>query len=450
MTPLDRRGFLRLGALLSAAGVAGCLNDNGADEDSPYHEWVPADPETIVAAHIDIGVAKSSTEETEILPLILPSSDDADPSEYAPQIDGLEDLDDPLLTVPLAMGGRIMAATIGFYAAGLGYLVDPEQPTNGPTDLFYVNGVVGVAGDLDIDRAKEQLNSGSEGVIFDDPFEKTSERSGFELFEPTTDNYESVVGIGSSGAIMANTRAELEPVIDVISGDADRAVEVRDRFEWLVDTVGDGHFSVGWVGDPDLEQFIWGNADEQLPVDFVNSHDAMFTSLTFQIDENENTARLAAQGISSDDVARDRLESRLGTASDDLDVSFEEDRVSATGTYGSDALDIEFRERGESGDDGEELDPEEDPPPAVADAVPEDAFRFERIESENRVDVHVEKSFEADELTVTATESEWESSISPVEKVNYLTVYLDPEGDTVIVSVTVGDETGVVAVREFS
>ncbi|WP_248516744.1 hypothetical protein [Salinarchaeum laminariae] len=447
MTSFDRRSFLRLGAALSAAGVAGCLEGEEDREDAPFQKWVPAESETIVAAHVDLGVAEGSADETEILPLILPSGGDGEPVEYAPQIEGLTEIDDPLLTVPLALGGRIMAATIGFYAAGLGYLVDPEQSVDGPSDLFYVNGVVGVTGDLDIDRATEQLRSGTDGAVFQDTFERTGEHGGFELFEPVSDRNESVVAIESAGALMATTRAELLPVIDVVSGDAARAVETRDRFEWLVDTVGDGHFSVGWVDDPDLERFIWGNADEQLPIEFVTAHDAMFTSLTFDMDDGTNTARLAAQGISTD-AARDRIEARLGAASDDLDVSFEDDRVSATGTYGSDALDVEFSKRGD-GDDGEAVDPEVDPPQAVSDAVPADAFRFEHVPSENLVEVHVETSFEADELTVRTTESGSARSVSPVESVRYLTVYLDPDGDQVVVSVTVGDESGVVAVREF-
>ncbi|GAB3687280.1 hypothetical protein GCM10028857_20210 [Salinarchaeum chitinilyticum] len=446
MTRLDRRGVLRLGAALTAAGVAGCFADTG-DDRSDHYEWAPADESTIVTAHVDLGIPESASKANELLPVILPSRDDAETAEYAPRISGLDEVDDPLLTVPIALGGRMLAATIGFYAAGLGYLVDPDGSQGGATDLYYVNGVVGVAGDLDVDRAVENLRSGTEGPVFQNAFERTGDRGGFELFESTSDGDGAVVAVDGSAAFMANDRRELVPVVDAASGASARAIEERDRFEWLAETAGEGHLSVGWIGAPDLEQFFWGNAEEQLSTEFAASRSSLFASVSFEPDGAQTTARLATEAVGDD--ARKRLESRLGTASDDHEFSVDGDRVSVVGTYASDVLDVEYTRRGDGGDDGQQIDPDEDPPPVVEETVPDDAFRFDYHESENRVDVHVEKSFAADELTVRAVESEWSSSVSPVEGVNYLTVYVDPEGDQVVVTVTVGDESGVVAAREF-
>jgi hypothetical protein len=448
MTSLDRRSVLRLGVAAAAAASAGCLVDGETDEDS-FVEWIPADNDGILTAQVDLDVPDAAPGQTDLLPLILPSRDGEGGPAYVPRISGLTEIDDPLLTVPIGLGGRVLAATIGLYAAGLGYLVDPERPPSSASDLVFVNGVVGVGGDLDVERARERLTGGTEGVIFHDPFERTGEYAGYDLYAPTTDVGEAIVALDGSSVLMADARDELEPVVDAARGEVDRAIDERDRFGWLVDEAGGGHFTVGWMGERDFEELYWGNADEQLPVDFLARHDAMFTSITLDPETGESTAELAAAGIDSE-AGRERLEARLGAATDDLALSVEADRVSARATYGSDALDVEFRERGDGGgEDGDAVDPDEDPPPAVAQAVPEDAFRFEHVESENRVDVHVERSFEADELTVRAIESEWSSSVSPASNVERLTAYVHPEGDTVVVIVTVDGESGVVAVREF-
>jgi hypothetical protein len=448
MTSLDRRSVLRLGAAAVAAASAGCLVDGETDED-PFAEWIPADSDGILTAHVDLDVPDSAPGQTDLLPLILPSRDDGDGPAHVPQISGLSEIDDPLLTVPIGLGGRVLAATIGLYAAGLGYLVDPERPAPGASDLVFVNGVVGVAGDIDVERARDRLTGGTEGMIFHDPFERTGEYAGYDLYAPATDVGEAVVALDGSAVLMADTRDEIEPVVDAASGEVDRAVDESDRFGWLVDEAGGGHFTVGWVGDRDFEELFWGNAEEQLPVDFVARHDALFTSMTLDPESGESTAELAAAGIDGE-TARDRLEARLGTATDDLELSVAGDRVAASATYDSDALDVEFRERGTGGGNaGDAVDPDADPPPAVAEAVPEDAFRFEYVEAENRVDVHVEASLQADELTVRAVESEWSSTVSPADNVERLTAYVHPEGDTVVVSATVDGESGVVAVWEF-
>lgn len=444
MTDLDRRTVLRIGAA-AVATSAGCLAD-GADDDDQYTEWIPADSNGILTAHVDLEISESTSGGGDLLPLILPSQDDAADAAYVPQISGPDGIDDPLLTVPIGLSGRVLVATIGLYVAGLGYLVDLETPEGNASDLVFVNGVVAVTGDLDVERARDRLTSGTEGPAFQEPFEPTGEYAGYDLYVPATDANEAVVAIDGSAALMADTRAELEPVIDAARGDVGRAIETRDRFGWLVDEAGGGHLTVGWVGGIDLEQFFVGDAEEQLPTEFLRRYDALFTSITLDPESDEVTAELAAGGI-DDEAARDRLTDRIGTATNDLNTSVDGERMSATGTYGSDVLDVEFRER-EGGEEGTEV-PEVDPPQAVAEAVPEDAFRFEYMESENRVDVHIEESFEAEELTVWTVESEWESTVSPIGSVNRLTVYVDPDGDTVVVSVTVDGESGVVAVREF-
>jgi hypothetical protein len=341
MTSLDRRSVLRLGAAAVAAASAGCLVDGETDED-PFAEWIPADSDGILTAHVDLDVPDSAPGQTDLLPLILPSRDDGDGPAHVPQISGLSEIDDPLLTVPIGLGGRVLAATIGLYAAGLGYLVDPERPAPGASDLVFVNGVVGVAGDIDVERARDRLTGGTEGMIFHDPFERTGEYAGYDLYAPATDVGEAVVALDGSAVLMADTRDEIEPVVDAASGEVDRAVDESDRFGWLVDEAGGGHFTVGWVGDRDFEELFWGNAEEQLPVDFVARHDALFTSMTLDPESGESTAELAAAGIDGE-TARDRLEARLGTATDDLELSVAGDRVAASATYDSDALDVEFR-----------------------------------------------------------------------------------------------------------
>jgi hypothetical protein len=166
----------------------------------------------------------------------------------------------------------------------------------------------------------------------------------------------------------------------------------------------------------------------------------------FAPDENEMVAELALRDDELDGSGSDRLESELGTSSDDTSVTAGEGRFSATGTYTGDVFDIDFSQPSKTPVATEQV-PSGDPPQAVADAVPEDAFEF-TYENERRVKVGITADLAVDEVTVRAVESDFESSTTTPQSGLYFYIYPDPEGDEIVVTATVDGETGVVARRE--
>ena len=84
--------------------------------------------------------------------------------------------------------------------------------------------------------------------------------------------------------------------------------------------------------------------------------------------------------------------------------------------------------------------PSGDPPPKVAERVPEDAVEFS-YDGRRKVKVGLTADMAVDKVTMRALESGWEgSTTTPQEGLNFY-VYIDPEGDEV--AVTAISRTGI-------
>jgi hypothetical protein len=234
-------------------------------------------------------------------------------------------------------------------------------------------------------------------------------------------------------------------VIDTERGDHGRATDNLDVFEWLMETAGTGHFVVGWTGPANLADFYFGDARNRPGAELVTQQDDFCSSVTFAVDDNEMTADFALRDSDLDGEKRDRLDARLGTESDDREIEFDSQRVSVSGTYSTDVLDIEFSESGDGSDD----DQFGETPPEVENAVPDGAFEFSYNEEQRRVRVDLVTEFEAERVAVQSVEAGGEISTSDWGAINSLYVRVDPEGDEVVVLVTVDGKTGPVARTEI-
>jgi hypothetical protein len=85
----------------------------------------------------------------------------------------------------------------------------------------------------------------------------------------------------------------------------------------------------------------------------------------------------------------------------------------------------------------------------VAAVVSEDAFEFNYDAEQNSVRVDFIEDFEADRVTVRTLQSESSRSSTTPGPISSMTVYVHPDGDTVVVTVTVDGTTGEVVRREF-
>lgn len=444
MSPIDRRQFLTLGSAATAVALGGCLGGDGGESEPTYATWAPAGDGSLWTAYLDVAVARESEEAEQLLPVILPSDDGGEDVEAVPSVSGQNSIDDPLLVWPLEVGGQLIGAgALGLAVAGLGAHLDPETSPRGFDELLFVSNVGIGTGDLDADRLDETLRDGDPEVPLDVVFEPTGEYGEFALYEPAGDDADGIIAVGESAVLIADTVAEIRAVVDVWRGDGDRAVDAVEPYEWLVEAVGSGHVTAGWVGPVDLEEFYFDDPGDRPVADRLARRDDVMASVTFSPDDGTVTADLALGVADGDGSARRRLASEFGSASEDVTVSGDGDRASVTATYAPDVLDVEFRDRGQ-GDDGPDV-PSGDPPPEVREAVPGDALEFSYEPDRTRVRVEIVEPIDAEHLRIVATEGSGEFSTSTPNGFQYMNVQVDPDGDEVVVVATVDGAEGTVA-----
>lgn len=448
MQHVDRRRFLEFGVAGAAAALGGCLS-SGRNESSTYTDWIPTTGDRLRTAYADLTISQASSDIDPLLPLALPSGDGADPAEFTPDFSEVDDLTDPLLEIPLQTGSRvIVASSLSLAFAGLGYLVDPAEPTVGVTELFLVDSTIVGTGEIDAAKADEALRSGTPGPFGDLRFEVVDDGDEYTTYEPSGEET-GTAAVSDSAVLVADTREQVRAVLDARRGDRGRAVEEDDDVAWLFDAAGTGDILVGWQGPVEFEDFSWGGGESALETGVVSAQNDVVASVALSPEAGDVTAGFALRDPDLDGETGDRLASRLGSSAQERSVTVEDDRVSATATYPDDVLDVELVEPGRTTQrttvpDGDDL------PPEVAAAVPEDAFEFSYDEDQGTVRVNFVAEFEADRVTVTAVESENEVSTSSVGAVNYLNVFVGSGGDEVVVTVTVDGETGAVAREEVA
>jgi hypothetical protein len=381
---------------------------------------------------------------------MFPSVRASDETEFRPAISGLDEIDDLCLAAPLEIGGRMMGgAVLSVAVTGLSYLVDPEQPTQGVRELFVADDVVVGRGDIDTEQAVARLTAGTESAFGDIPFERVGEEDDFTLYRSTVDDTVVVAAIREDAILVANTRDEIRTVIETERGDHERATERMDTFEWLVETAGTGQFVAGWLSPANLSEYYFGDVENRPGADLITQQDDFCASVSFSVEDSEITTDLALHDSGLDAEKRDRLDSRLGTASEKRDISFDGERVSVTGTYDTDVLDIEFTEPGDDGSGSGSDDIASEAPPEVEEAVPDGAFSFSYDEKRERVRVEFVEAFEAERVTIQSIEADSEFSSPDPSAINYAYVFVDPDGDEVVVTVTVDGESGPVARTEI-
>ncbi|QSG11698.1 Glycosyl hydrolases family 32 (levanase/invertase) [Halapricum desulfuricans] len=448
MTNLHRRRFLELGAAATAVSLGGCLGSS--DEMPAYAEWIPATDGGVHVGYLDFSIATEAEGGNELLPLILPTNATGSPREVLSEVSGLDSVDDPLLTWPLEVGGKLIGgAALGIAVSGLGHLVDPEQPDRGIEELFMADTVAVGRGTIDLDEAAETLRSGSDGPIGEIPFEESGSVGEFTLYEPTDDEtLDGVTAISETAVLVADTREEIQRVVETTQGERDREIEETETFEWLLETAGDGHVAGGWMGPIDLEDVYFGDPAERPVDDLLRADDDVLASVTFDPNEGEVTADLAVQRP-LDDATASRLESQFGSESGDHSVSIEDEQVTASGTYSEDVLDFEFTQPDRGTTAAPDASEPVDPPKAVAKAVPDDAFEFTYEADQDRVKIGITEDLDVEEVTFEAVKADYEASTTTPRADMYMYVYVDTEGDTVVVTVTVDGTSGVVARKEF-
>lgn len=443
---LDRRRFLSLCVATSCATAAGCL---GPANGGGYERWLPATDGSMVMAYVDLSVAEESPDAERLLPVILPSGNTGADRSLS-SISGLDEIGDPLVTTPLQIGGRIMgAASLSIAATGLGPLLFPEGSFQAVEELLLVDGVViAELGDVEHATVREKIREGTDNPLGKIPFERTGELHDYAVYEPTPSDVDGVLTLGDSTIIFGDTREDVRTVLGARNDDQSRAVAHDETIDWLFENAGEGHFAVGWSGEFRAEEFYFGDPDEDLAGHPLVERETVLSSVRFAPENEAVVADVALSDPALSETDRDRLRSRLGSAGTDVSVSTDGNRLTMTGSYTQDVLDVEYStvtETTESPPPEERYEGVGETPAVVDSAVPDRAFAFVYDDSEGTVRVRFLEEFAADEVTIIALESEGEVSTTSPGPTDYLTVPVDPNGDEVVVVVTVDGEAGEVA-----
>ncbi|QGN07775.1 hypothetical protein Hrd1104_11010 [Halorhabdus sp. CBA1104] len=445
MTSLHRRRFLRLGGAATAVALGGCL---GMTNGSPsYAEWLPAPDGGVNVAYLDFSIASETAGGDELLPLILPADTAGGADRVLTDVSGFDSVDDPLLSWPLAVGGRLVAgAALAIAVSGFGPLIDPEQPDRGIGELFMAGNVAIGLGEFDRSEAAETLRSGSAGPVGDVPFEETGSIGSFTLYAPPGEELDGVTAINDTAVVVADTREEIRRVVETANGDRASAIEHSETLTWLLETAGTGHVAGGWLGPVDLDDAYFGEPADRPVTDLIRPTDDVLASVTFEPDTGHIRADFAVQRSLDDEVAS-QFDARFGSASETHSVSIDGDRVTASGTYSEGVLDFEVIQPDRTTTATPDTSAPVDPPEAVATAVPDEAFAFTYEADQERVRVGITKPLDVDEVAFEAVESGYEASTTTPRADMYLYLYVDPDGDTVVVTATVDGTSGVVARR---
>ncbi|MFD1588480.1 hypothetical protein ACFR9U_15985 [Halorientalis brevis] len=438
---LNRRRFIELGTTATAAALAGCWRTN---QTPSYTEWIPATAGSTLTGYIDLTVSAKTSKIDPVLPLILPSSDDTTSAQFTPNLSGLDEIDDPLLKLPLKTGGQVIATSaLSLVVSGLGYLIDLQTPSEGVTELLIANQTTIGTGEIDVARADKSLRNGREGAFGEINHETVSETGEFTIYEPSTD-VDAAVALSDSGVIVADTRSKVRTAIETWRGNRNRAVDDNDTYEWLSNTVGSGDLLVGWDGPVQLADYYWESEDPSLVTDIVTQQVDVFSSLTFAPESRKIRTDLALQSDDVERMSRAQLKAQFGMSKKQGSLSINGNRLSVTTTLSEDDLDVDVVQSAETTAEPT-VQSSNNQPEKISEAIPDNAIEFSHRAEQDLVRVNFVKEFDADKVTIRALESGSETSTTTPRSVSYLTVYAASGGDEVVVTATIDGVSGEIA-----
>lgn len=343
---LSRRRLLQLGAAGAAVATAGCsgiLGDDDGGDVPGYASYLPVTGEDgdsegeAFVAYLDIAALDE-----------LPDSEDSGGGGGSDTVPS-----DPMLGFPLsgavalAFVGALSLAPLGFSSTFSGSESDggDSDDSEPPIDEMLIagSGVV-VTGDFDTDALGERVTSENENSLRP-ALEQVDEIGDYTVYaNPDPAGEEQTRYAIGSEEIVIGTQEEIQRVVDVINGDSQPAHEAFDEFRWLLSEAGDGLIVTGGYS-PDGE-FTGGDSEDgegesdSFTQEFeeLEAANGGVGSLDFDSDAQQATARLALSFDELSDEQRSEIESSLGGLSEDISVEFEDNRVTAEGTYSEGSL----------------------------------------------------------------------------------------------------------------
>jgi hypothetical protein len=357
---LTRRYMLTVAGVSAATTVAGCVGSlegsgNGADDggDLPsYHRWLTTDDDGEVGySYVDWSVFDTAGTGNQTT---------SNESGTWPEMD-------PMVGLP--MTGAVAAAFLvdfGLRSYGLEEEVTYGQPDRETDDdeagtstvetMLSTNEAVVLTGVIDTDAVDAVLTAEPEAFSFAKQYEQTDEIGDYGVYTPSDEDGTDAIAVSDGGLVFPLKMAVADPVaairtpIDAAAGNAKRATDELDDFEWLVSTAGTGTVVVGGYGGefgdtPGGRDGTDGNLTDGEHAGY-SEFDAEYTELdevesgVASLTLSENGAQASADFAAFLDAAdASRLEASLGSSAAESSVEIEDGRLTASATWNS----LEYR-----------------------------------------------------------------------------------------------------------
>lgn len=191
-------------------------------------------------------------------------------------------------------------------------------------------------GSIVTDEIDQALQSVSEENSFGAKMTKVEKIAGYAVYESTNGNYTREIAVGES-EIIVGSRESIREVIETNQGERATVVEQYNPLEWALTTAGDGQMVFGGYGPEGVgfRGLIGGEEGFYRPEVLFDANGFIISNT---VDSDEISAELAAVFNDLSTEQRNKLEQEFGMRANDYSMNFDDDRVSASGTYNRDIL----------------------------------------------------------------------------------------------------------------
>jgi hypothetical protein len=448
-TTRTRRRFL-LGASVATAAMAGCVGSDDTDTpadsattespggDTPpesfdpaselsYGRWLTSVDDGTTFAAVDLTAVPNTSSDAVSLP-------------------------DPLVAYPFVRGQAIVGAgQIRLSLAGLTRAIAPDRESASTVrEVVVVDRTTVASGSFATETLDERLVAPTDET-WGIEYEQTGTVSGYSRYEPATvpESFEDdppVIAVAEDAVVVSASGGRLEQVVTAGEGERARIYETDSTVRRLLERAGSGDIVVGQIGAGGVDREASGLTPSLDPQFEPRSGEDVVASLEFEDDETvESRFALAADDLA--ESRRERIENTFGTGAVDGSATVDggEDRLTASGTY--DLASLGLTDGGETGSGG--TGSERLSRAAAAELLSPDAlaFRYEPPRSGDIGELWVAVTGPSDAATLrletaSGNATEIRPQSGPVSAGDSVAVPVDPDGDSVTVSVV--DEDGAV------
>jgi hypothetical protein len=439
-----RRFLLGVGAVTATA--AGCLGQSDGSADGTTSTADPTTAETTTTASFDpaaplpYGEWLTAADDGR---LVAYADLDAASSVLGPDASFDASLDDPLVTYPLVLSQTAVGlGQLRLSFAGLTAAVTPGTESESTvSEVTVLDRTTVAGGQFATDVLDERLVEPTDqtwGIAY----EQTETVAGYDQYEPAEvpdsfDDDPPVVAVSDETVVAGPDAPRVQQLLT--GGDDAEGVFGGGGVEELFEIAGAGDFVVGELGaKTDAAPDIRGMFDSDPQFEPGAGEDAL-ASLTFGDVEDAVSSQFVLDADALPEDRRETIETTFGTAAVDDSVTIDstDGRITANGTYTFEALGL----TNSNADEAEGLSRSE-----AAELVSPDALAFQYEPPSGTGDgelwVAVTEATDAAALRVEADSGSY-TEIRPQDRTvragDSVAVRVDPDGDSVIVSVVNDD-----------